>query len=161
MGDNAGVKRSSDGVYTEVLEARGNAHFYVYGDKDFTGYIDDISVRKVKDGGPSGATKGELEGDFYPVLNGGQMDLDDTSAYTRTGTGRSQSMKVYDTALAGIATQTGFTMTKGSHYNFKGSFYNNSSEYLHTEVSVARKGIEKIKRGYFSRGVDQGGTQTD
>tara|TARA_Y100001963_G_scaffold130654_1_gene187177 strand:- start:1624 stop:2103 length:480 start_codon:yes stop_codon:yes gene_type:complete len=159
MGTNNGVTRSSDGTYTEVLEAKGNANFYIKCDADFQGYIDDVSVRKVKDIGPSGATNGELEGDFYPILNGGQMELNDTTAYTRNGDGKAQSLKIYDTALAGIATQTGFNMTKGSHYRFRGSFYNNSSEYLHTELSVAKKGIEQIKRGYFSRGV--GADQTD
>ena len=50
-------------------------------------------------------------------------------------------------------------MTKGSYYRFQGSLYNASAEPLHTEVSIARKNIEMISRGTFSRGV--GSNQSD
>ena len=152
MGTNAGIKRYVDGTYAEVLEAKGNNNFYIYADEKFKGYIDDVSVRIVTV--VSGATKGEIEGDFYPILESGSMDLDDTAAIIRTSPGKSQSLKIYDTSIAGIATQSNITMNKGAHYRLRGSFYNESAEPLHAELSVTKKGIEKIKNGFFARSVE-------
>lgn len=43
-----GTARTADGTYTEDIIASGNTYFYIFGNTDFVGSVDDITVEPVR-----------------------------------------------------------------------------------------------------------------